>query len=165
VEAARNAREDDLEVLAHLADEALDEQRPARGGDLLARRDSRPRPSGTWLGEALDDPAALVLVGTIALEGAPPAEVPVGYAVGRIEVLRDGSLLAVVEELYVEPGARGVGVGEALMDALISWATEHGCFGIDAVALPGNRETKNFFERYGLTARALVVHKTLEGHR
>ncbi len=44
---------------------------------------------------------------------------------------------------------------------LIAWCEEHGCAGIDAVALPGNRATKNFFERYGLTARALLVHRRL----
>jgi hypothetical protein len=33
--------------------------------------------------------------------------------------------------------------------------------GIDAVALPGMRETKNFFEAAGLVARAIVVHKAL----
>ena len=43
----------------------------------------------------------------------------------------------------------------------IAWATERGCFGIESMALPGNRETKNFFERFGLVARAIVVHRAL----
>ena len=47
------------------------------------------------------------------------------------------------------------------MDLLIAWCEEHRCTGIDAVALPGNRATKNFFERFGLTARALLVHRRL----
>lgn len=42
-------------------------------------------------------------------------------------------------------------------------ATAAGCLGIDALALPGNRETKNFFEASGLTARAIVVHRSLGG--
>ena len=54
-----------------------------------------------------------------------------------------------------------VAVGEVVMDAAVAWARERGCFGIDSVALPGNRETKNFFERFGLTARAIVVHRVL----
>ena len=33
--------------------------------------------------------------------------------------------------------------------------------GIDGFALPGDRETKNFFERFGLTARAILVHRSL----
>ena len=45
------------------------------------------------------------------------------------------------------------------MDLLVAWAHERGCVGIDALRLPGNRDTKNFFERFGLTARAIVVHR------
>jgi GNAT superfamily N-acetyltransferase len=55
-----------------------------------------------------------------------------------------------------------VGIGELVMDALVAWAQDHGCEAIDAVALPGDRETKNFFERFGLTARAIVVHRRLD---
>jgi len=162
VELSRRALADDLDALDLLAGDALDEQRGGRGGALLARRDSRPRPAGAWLADAIDDPTQLVLVGSIDL-GPGMGEVPVGYAVGQIEVLRDGGRLAVVDELYVDPEARGVAVGEVLMDDVIEWATEEGCFGIDAMALPGNRATKNFFERYGLTARAIIVHKALGG--
>jgi len=88
-------------------------------------------------------------------------DVVVGYGVLRVERLADGDRLAVVDDLYVEPGARGVGVGEALMQTLIERATEASCIGIDALALPGNRATKNFFEASGLTARAIVVHRSL----
>ncbi len=87
----------------------------------------------------------------------------VGYAVVHVEALRDGGALGVIDDLYVEPGARGVGLGEALMDAMVVWCHERGCIGIDGLALPGNRETKNFFETFGLVARAIVVHRPLDG--
>jgi hypothetical protein len=48
-----------------------------------------------------------------------------------------------------------------LLDAVIAWATGRKCIGIDSLALPGNRETKNFFESFGLVARAIVVHRPL----
>ena len=32
----------------------------------------------------------------------------------------------------------------------------------DAMALPGHRATKNFFEAHGFTARALVMHRRLD---
>ena len=85
----------------------------------------------------------------------------VGYASMHPERLHDGSQLAVVTDLYVTPGARGVGVGGALMDLLIDAARADGAVGIDSLALPGDRATKNFFERFGLTARAIVVHRSL----
>jgi len=79
----------------------------------------------------------------------------------RIEGLRSGRPLGVLSDIYVEPDGREVGVGEVLVDAVVAWCTERGCVGVDALALPGNRSTKNFFETFGFTARALVVHKAL----
>ena len=52
-------------------------------------------------------------------------------------------------------------VGAGKLDEVLAWCTERGCRGVDALALPGNRETKNFFETAGLVARAIVVHKRL----
>jgi hypothetical protein len=55
-----------------------------------------------------------------------------------------------------------VGVGEAVMDHLVAWCRAQGCFGVDSLALPGDRQTKNFFESFGLVARAIVVHRPLD---
>ena len=77
----------------------------------------------------------------------------------RVEDLADGRRLGVVEDVFVEEQARGIGIGEALMDPAIGWFVSLGCFGADAVALPGMRATKNFFETFGFTARLLVVHR------
>lgn len=85
----------------------------------------------------------------------------VGFAAARLRRLTDGSLLADIEALYVLPEARGVGLGEALMEAVLAWAAAAGAAAVDSVALPGDRVTKNFFERFGLTARALQVHRRL----
>lgn len=88
-------------------------------------------------------------------------EVVVGFGTGRTAPLRDGGLLGIIDLLYVHPEARGVGVGEALMAELLAWFREQGCMGVDAMALPGMRETKNFFEESGFSARLLVVHNRL----
>lgn len=152
-EAVRPATDADLDRLVALAEEAVDEQRGARGGGVWSRREARREPLRT-LADDLVDPTAAVVVGTLD-------DVVVGYGVLRTEALDDGGLLAVVDDLYVEPEARGVGVGEALMADLVGRADAAGCLGIDALALPGNRETKNFFEASGLTARAIVVHRSL----
>lgn len=155
METARRATPADLDAIAALADGALDELEPTRGGSVWIRREARARPTRDSLAAALDDPGQLVLVGCVD-------DAVVGYAAARVEVLRDHSRLAVIDDLFTDPGARGVGVGEAMMDEVVAWATRQGCFGIDALALPGNRATKNFFETFGLVARAIVVHRPLE---
>ena len=73
----------------------------------------------------------------------------------------DGGRLGVVTDLYTEPGRRELGIGEVMMEALVDWCREQGCFGVDSLALPGDRHTKNFFESFGLVARAIVVHRSL----
>ena len=67
-----------------------------------------------------------------------------------------------IGELFVEREARAVGVGESIVELLVAFCTDAGCIGIDAAALPGARQAKNFFERSGFTARALVMHHNAE---
>lgn len=154
VEAARVATEADIEHVATLARQAIEELRHQKGGALWAVREARAEPLEDSLRAAMADDVHLVLVGTLD-------DCPIGYAVAHLEHVRDDRPLAVIDDLYVEPDARGVGVGEALMDTLIEWARRHHCRGIDGFTLPGSRHTKNFFEAHGLTARAILVHRDL----
>lgn len=130
------------------------ELRGLRGGALWERREARPEPLDPAFGALLDSRTACIAVGTI--DGAV-----VGFGVAEVEALRDGTRLGVISELYVEPGARAVGVGEAVAALLVTHCTTAGCAGIDATALPGHRDAKNFFERNGFTARALTMHRQL----
>ncbi|WP_436796026.1 N-acetyltransferase family protein [Actinospongicola halichondriae] len=151
---ARPADASDLDVVADLATLAIEELTPNRGGALWRREAARPIPTAPSVQADLEDADVHVVVGTID-------DVPVGYGVVRRLPMRDGSTLGRVTDIFTLAGARGVGVGEAMMDAIIEWATDSGCFGIDSVALPGDRHTKNFFESFGLVARAIVVHRPL----
>jgi GNAT superfamily N-acetyltransferase len=153
-EDARTALEADIPQVAELANAATAEKLGQKGGALWARREGRPAPPEATLRSALGRPDYEVAVGT--LDG-----VVVGYGVVRTEMLLDGGLLGVIEDIYVDPGARAVGVGETLMNHLIDWCRARGCFGVDSLALPGDRDTKNFFESFGLVARAIVVHRPL----
>lgn len=157
MEAARLATEADVPRLAELARQAIGELVPMRGGAVWWAQEGRQEPVEAGFLADLHDRGRRVLAGTI--DGTV-----VGYAVVRVDRLADGSLLGVVEDIYVEPGAREVGLGEAMMDDLVAWCTEQGCFGMDAVALPGHRSTKNFFEESGFTARKLVMHHSLRSN-
>ena len=156
VEAARAAQPEDLPRLAELAAEAIAELTSTKGGAIWARREARPEPLEAGLAADLADARCCVLAATLD-------DVVMGYAVARKETLRDGAAMAVLTDIFVDPGCRGIGLGEALMDAIVEWAEGEGCIGIDSLALPGNRETKNFFETFGLVARAIIVHRPLDG--
>ena len=67
----------------------------------------------------------------------------------------------VLDACYVEPEARGVGMGRLLMEAAVAWLEEPGCAGVDGTALPGDRQAKNFFESAGFKARMLTMHRAL----
>ncbi|MBV8949825.1 MAG: GNAT family N-acetyltransferase, partial [Actinobacteria bacterium] len=69
--------------------------------------------------------------------------------------------IGALDACYVEPEARGVGVGRALLDDLVRWFESTGCRGVDAAALPGDRDTKNFFEAAGFKARLITMHRAL----
>jgi len=155
METARTATLGDLGELDRLAVEAIAELRPMRGGELWALTVGRPAPLADSFRTDLADPDRLVVVGCID-------DTIVAYGMVRLQTLAEGRSIGVVDDLFTHPDARGVGVGEAMMDLLLAWCRSHGCSGIDAVALPGNRATKNFFETFGLTARAIVVHRSLE---
>lgn len=153
-EAWRPATADDLPRLVELVTQAVAEQSLLKGGDVWARREARQAPYQDRLADEVAAPTARVLVGT--LDGTA-----LGYGVARTEELPDGSRIGIVTDLYVEPGGREVGIGEALMQALVDWCATEGCTGVDSLALPGDRGTKNFFESFGLVARAIVVHRRL----
>ncbi|MCP5027180.1 MAG: GNAT family N-acetyltransferase [Actinomycetia bacterium] len=151
MEAARPAVEADRGRLIALTDLERKEVGPRRGGDLWNRRESL-RPVTATLDQALTHD--FVVAGTIL-------DYVVGIGIGRIDELDDGTRLGVVQDFFVEEPARGVGVGEAMMTALVHWFRGEGCFGVDALALPGDRAAKNFFESFGLKARLLTIHAPL----
>jgi GNAT superfamily N-acetyltransferase len=146
---ARRATPADAASLLELEAAARRSVAAQRGGPLLLAHDVRPFDPGD-----VADGERLVVLGTID-------DVPVGYAVVATSPLDGEARLAVLEALFVDPEAREVGVGEAIMELVLDWCTARGVIGLDGVALPGDRATKNFFERFGLTARAIVVHRSL----
>lgn len=139
----RAAVEVDRAELERLQDRLRDELVDQKGGPALLAT-AVPLAGGattTWIG----------LIGTV----------PVAFAVAGLAAQHDGTDRVVVETIYVEPEARAVGVGTALMGVVRAWAVEQDAVAIDATVLPGDRASKNFFERHGLVARAITVRSPL----
>lgn len=84
----------------------------------------------------------------------------VGFLIGRRSTQRGRGDVYTVDRVYVIEQARELGCGDALIAAAMEAA--RGCAFFEAVALPGDRETKNLYERAGVTARSIVVSKALE---
>ena len=151
---ARWAERDDLDILVALAAEAIEELTPHRGGAIWSQLDARTEPLVDGFRSTLASEQDAVIVGAID-------HTVVGYAALTLRRLHDATWLGDLTDLYVMPGARGVGVGEEMMELAVNWCREKDCVGIDSVALPGDRATKNFFETFGLVARSLRVHRSL----
>ena len=140
----RPARRDDVDQLHELEAEARAALVGQRGGDRwLATHTQR---GAAW--------ETVVAAGNVAV--AVIGDVVVGYILTQ----RAGPVTT-IGEVYVTPDAREVGFGDALVQTAIDGARAVGSTAIEGEALPGDRETKNLYERAGITARLIVVSKTL----
>ncbi len=83
-----------------------------------------------------------------------------GVVLGYLQ-LQVSSRIAAVRQVFVHPDARELGFGDLMLEAAIDAARSRSCTHIEGVALPGDRDTKNLYERAGVTARKIVVSKTL----
>lgn len=141
----RAALIDDIEQLRWLEAEARQYLVGARGGQRwLATHAVR--------GAAWADVLAADSVFVAAID-----EVVIGYLVMSMSVD-----IARVDEVYVTPGAREVGFGDALLDGAVAHARSLGATVLEGEALPGDRDTKNLYERAGITARLITVSARLE---
>ena len=154
LESVREATEADGPRICELADQLIASVVGQRGGGELmadALPDGTERAGLAEITRMLADDRGRVVVGSLD-------QVVVGFATCRVDDRREppvGRLGA----CYVEPDARGVGVGRLLLDATVSWLEERGCQEVDGMALPGDREAKNFYEAAGFKARLLTMHR------
>ncbi len=85
---------------------------------------------------------------------------PVPVVVGYLVLDVDGAV-ATVDQVYVRPEARELGFGDALLAAATGHAAaDAGAAILEGHALPGDRHTKNLYERAGITARLITVSPT-----
>lgn len=144
----RDALPDDADTLDDLERQARQALVGVRGGDRLLA--SLPAVGRHWRSRCADPRWQVAVAG---LDG-----VVLGYVAAE---LAEPGGVAVIEQVYVHEGAREVGLGDALVERVLERLREAGASAVDATALPGDRQTKNLFERNGLTARLITVTRPL----
>lgn len=143
----RSARATDAPAIAQLEAEARAALVDARGGAALLAE----QPAVTDWSDVIEAPDRLVWVATID-------DVVVGY----LELITPPPAgTGVVRQVYVHPDAREVGFGDFLLAEAIDAIRAAGGTAVESFALPGDRDTKNLFERAGVTARKIIVSKRL----
>jgi ribosomal protein S18 acetylase RimI-like enzyme len=151
---ARAAGDGDIPALTGLyADLAaeLDAIKP-----IWSLADGLPNPVDESFAALLSDPDSFLYIGEI--DG-----IPVGFLMARDEELlpqAGGRRIAAVHLIFTLSGARGVGVGEAMIQLFLDDAVVRGIAEFDAHVSPGHRESKNFFESNGFKARSIVMHRS-----
>lgn len=68
---------------------------------------------------------------------------------------------ALIKQVYVDASARELGLGALMLECCEQIARAAGCTVLEGLALPGDREMKNLFERSSMSAQLLIVGKTL----
>jgi len=152
MELARPARAEDRQACTRLLSQALTAAESMRGGAALVGDATTVELLERWTRPGR---STLLLVGEFE-------NVVVGLLAASATSGAGGRTDGLIECCYVETGARGVGVGTALMEGAVAWCTEQGCAGVDALALPGDRTTKQRLEAAGFTARLLTLSRRLD---
>jgi GNAT superfamily N-acetyltransferase len=146
----RDGAVEDRDELERLEQEARGALVDARGGARWL--DTHPAHGPTWSplheGRVIVADLDGVVVGAL-IWSVDPTPSPSGERVAR------------VESVYVTPGAREVGFGDELLAAALTRAGAAGATLFEAEALPGDRDTKNLYERAGITARSITVSTRL----
>jgi GNAT superfamily N-acetyltransferase len=140
----RRPHDDDVEALAELEDIARAALVDQRGGQRWL--EEHPRRGDRWR-ETIETHHVLV------------ADLD-GLVVGYLVLVLDGDL-ARVDEVFVLAEAREVGFGDELIACALSAARAAGASVFEGQALPGDRMTKNLYERAGITARLITVSTRL----
>jgi ribosomal protein S18 acetylase RimI-like enzyme len=137
----------DAAAIAELEREAREALIDARGGAALLAE----QPMVDDWASVIESPDRRVWVATID-------DVVVGYL--ELETPQPGGA-GVVRQVYVHPEAREVGFGDFLLAEAIAAIRQLGGVVVESFALPGDRDTKNLYERAGVTARKIIVSKRL----
>ena len=132
----REATQDDLSTIASFVQSSTTESALYRGSP--------------WTQPSESIRQVLTLVGGIG-----------STVMGFLRAVRTDDSTWFVENVFVSEDCREVGIGDALMIDAVRRLTQMSATRIESSAMPGDRATKNLFERHGLVAQTILVGKSL----
>jgi hypothetical protein len=115
----------------------------SRAESTLYRGSTYSQPSGSTSG-------ALSLVGGVG-----------STVMGTLSAVRTVGRTWFIEYVFVMKDGREVGIADAMMLFALRHLTELDATRVESSAMPGDRATKNLFERHGLVAQTILVGKSL----
>lgn len=148
----RRAVRTDADELARLEQLARGSIADVRGGAALLAEEPAVGDRSDWE-VAIDDVNRVVWVALVD-------DLPVGMLELLLPEGAGGAGL--VRQVFVQAEARELGFGDELLAEAIESTRQAGGAVIESFALPGDRDTKNLYERAGVTARKLIVSKRLD---
>lgn len=127
-------------------------------GAAAQGRDLPPEFSSTFI-SLLDNARGRIIV-------AEEGDVILGLASVSYNVaMRYGGEYCQLEELIVDPSARGKNVGGLLVQATIADAVERGCAEYGLYLVEHTEHNRPFYEKYGLAAVGTEMRMTLLSHQ
>jgi GNAT superfamily N-acetyltransferase len=145
VRGADPARHDDMTQLVQLESEARAALVDQRGGERWLVE--HPEVGAGWPARCHGSDVYVAVIG----------DVLVGYLVADL----GDDLIVRVDQVWVTPEARELGFGDELLATAIESARSRGAVAVEGQALPGDRHTKNLYERAGIVARLITTFRRL----
>ncbi|HEX4540037.1 MAG TPA: GNAT family N-acetyltransferase [Acidimicrobiales bacterium] len=141
-----------MEVRVEAATEVTAELVEAFAGLVPQLSSSSPPPGPAELAEIVESPATTLLV----------ARLPAGEIVGTLTLVVfriPTGVRAWIEDVVVDDGARGRGVGEALNEEAIRRAAAAGARSVDLTSRPSREAANRLYRRLGFEPRDTNVYR------
>jgi ribosomal protein S18 acetylase RimI-like enzyme len=141
-----------VEIRVEAATEVTAELVEAIAGLVPQLSSSSPPPSPAELAEIVESPATTLLV----------ARLPEGEIVGSLTLVVfriPTGVRAWIEDVVVDDGARGRGVGEALNEEAVRRAVEAGARSVDLTSRPSREAANRLYRRLGFEVRDTNVYR------